>query len=400
MHDSKQKQSSSTRDGGAGGKRLAGIVVAIGMFGVILGSTIPSGLYSIYQERMGFAESTTTVLFAFYVVGVVAALVSGGHLADQIGRRPMILASLVLSIASSAVLATAGPLWVLCIGRVLSGASVGLCTGAFTAALTETIGARIGAIISTAITSFALAAGPMFSTALLPLVSSPLRTPYITYGIVGVVVIIMAYLVIKETGDLPEKPDWRPRVGVPSGMWLAFAPFALSIACAYGTNGLFQSVVPLAMPGIGADSQAAMAAATSLMLGTSAVVQVLAAGWHGRGVLTSGLIILAVGLGGTAAGLAVGSAVLFWAATVVAGVGQGLSFRASLYLLTEIAPHGRVSQTVSSYYIVGYLATAVPPLAAGFAGGGITAVAVVCGIVAIAAVLNVGLVRAVIDGRK
>lgn len=389
-----------TGEGTAGNRRMSGLVLAIGMFGVILGSTIPSGLYAVYEERMGFAESTTTVFFACYVVGVIAALVAGGHLADQIGRRPVILASLVLSIASSAVLATAGPLWLLCVGRILSGASVGLCTGAFTAALTETIGQRTGAITSTAITSLALAAGPMFSTALLPLVQSPLRTPYITYGIVGVVVLVVTLRVIGETGERAKHPDWRPRVGVPSGMWLVFVPFALSIACAYGTNGLFQSVVPLAMPGIGVESQAAMAAATSLMLATSAVVQIAAAGWHGRGVLMGGLGILALGLVGTATGLVIGSAVLFWAATIVAGVGQGLSFRASLYLLTEMAPSGHVAQTVSSYYIVGYAATAVPPLAAAFAGGGAVIVAVVCAVVAAVALGTAGIVRAVVNGGR
>src|SRR5699024_4909800 len=63
---------------------LAGVILSLGMFGVVLGSTVPSGLYSIYQRQMGLPDSITTIVFSFYVVGVVVALVFGGHLSDQI----------------------------------------------------------------------------------------------------------------------------------------------------------------------------------------------------------------------------------------------------------------------------------------------------------------------------
>lgn len=341
---------------------------------------------------MGLAPSTTTIFFSFYVVGVVGALVGGGGLADQIGRKPVILASIILSIMSSAVLATQGPLWLLYAGRVLSGLSVGLCTGAFTAALTETIGARAGAITSTAITSCALAAGPMFSTMMISFVASPLRTPYVIYGVIGLVVLGMTILIVKETGTPTRGARWQIRVGVPRGMWLVFLPFALSIACAYGANGLFQSVVPLSMPSIGVHSQELMAAATAIMLACSAIVQVAAASWRGRGPLTSGLAILALGLVGTAGSFIVGSSLVFWVSTVAAGIGQGLAFRSSLYLLTASAPRGRIAQTVSSYYIVGYIATAVPSLGAGLAGGGAGVVSVVCALVAGVAALNIAVV--------
>ena len=124
---------------------LAGVILSLGMFGVVLGSTVPSGLYSIYQRQMGLPDSITTIVFSFYVVGVVVALVFGGHLSDQIGRRPLVLASIALSIASSATLYLAASESVLYLGRFLSGLSVGLCTGAFTAALRETVGNRLGA---------------------------------------------------------------------------------------------------------------------------------------------------------------------------------------------------------------------------------------------------------------
>ncbi|MDN8624294.1 MULTISPECIES: MFS transporter [Corynebacterium] len=108
-----------------------GIALSYGMTMVVLGSTIPSGLYSIYQRDWGLGSSSTVVFFSFYVVGVVIALLFG-HVSDIVGRKPVILTCIALSLASSMTFTLATNFPGLCIGRTLSGLSVGLCTGAFT----------------------------------------------------------------------------------------------------------------------------------------------------------------------------------------------------------------------------------------------------------------------------
>lgn len=44
----------------------------------MLGTTLPTPLYSLYQERFGFSELTITVIFAVYAGGVIAALLLFG----------------------------------------------------------------------------------------------------------------------------------------------------------------------------------------------------------------------------------------------------------------------------------------------------------------------------------
>ena len=56
----------------------------------------------------GFGELVTTVVFATYAAGVIAGLVLFGHWSDQVGRRPMLHAGLVLSGLSAVVFAVAG----------------------------------------------------------------------------------------------------------------------------------------------------------------------------------------------------------------------------------------------------------------------------------------------------
>ncbi|WP_296105883.1 hypothetical protein [uncultured Corynebacterium sp.] len=74
-----------------------GVALSYGMTMVVLGSTIPSGLYSIYQRDWGLGSSSTVVFFSFYVVGVVIALLFG-HVSDTVGRKPVILTCIGLSL--------------------------------------------------------------------------------------------------------------------------------------------------------------------------------------------------------------------------------------------------------------------------------------------------------------
>jgi len=53
----------------------------------MLGATLPTPLYPLYERRFAFAPELITVIFATYAVGVVAGLLLFGHLSDRIGRR-------------------------------------------------------------------------------------------------------------------------------------------------------------------------------------------------------------------------------------------------------------------------------------------------------------------------
>lgn len=48
----------------------------------------PTSLYHQYQESFGLAPSAITIIFAAYVLSLLAALLTVGSLSDFIGRRP------------------------------------------------------------------------------------------------------------------------------------------------------------------------------------------------------------------------------------------------------------------------------------------------------------------------
>ena len=149
---------------------------------------------------------------------------------------------------------------------------MGLCTGAFTAVLQAAISPALGALLSMIYTSLSLALGPLFGAVIALHSGLPLRVPFIIYGILTLVAGALV-LLITETLENRRRLKLNVQIGVPKNLVSEFIPFAVAIGVAYGTNGLFQSVVPLSMKGLGVSSQLGMAFTTFLMLAVSAATQ-------------------------------------------------------------------------------------------------------------------------------
>ena len=60
------------------------------------------------------------------------------------------------------------------------------------------------------------------------------------------------------------------------------------------------------------------------------------------------------------------SLILLFAATVIAGTGQGLAFLGGLTAINQAAPAGRHSDVLSSFYVIIYLGVGLPVIGVGF----------------------------------
>src|SRR2546430_13607602 len=67
----------------------------------MLGTTLPTPLYVLYQEQYQFTSVLITVIFAVYPLAVLAALLVSGPVSDHFGRRPVLAAALLLACAST-----------------------------------------------------------------------------------------------------------------------------------------------------------------------------------------------------------------------------------------------------------------------------------------------------------
>src|ERR1700760_4009762 len=93
--------------------RLAFGMLAYAFAAIMVGTTLPTPMYALYGEQMHFAVLTTTVIYATYAGGVLLALLAFGRWSDAIGRRPGLLAGVVVAVASAGVFLVADSVSVL-----------------------------------------------------------------------------------------------------------------------------------------------------------------------------------------------------------------------------------------------------------------------------------------------
>lgn len=99
------------------------------LFAIVLTDLIGFGivipLLPFYAEHFGASPNTVTLVMATYSAGQLLMAPVWGRLSDRLGRRPILLTSLLGSILSYLWLGFADSLWVLFAARLLQGAMAG-----------------------------------------------------------------------------------------------------------------------------------------------------------------------------------------------------------------------------------------------------------------------------------
>jgi MFS family permease len=336
----------------------------------MLGTTLPTPLYVIYQGQWHFSISLITLVFASYAVAVLAALLFAGRSSDQVGRRPVLAAAIGLSIVSAVTFILAPNVGWLFVGRVLSGLSAGLMTGTATAALTET--ARPGAgrrasLVSSAANLGGLALGPLLAGLLSQYAPAPTVLPFVVQlGLVAVAG--LGLLIVPETVSRRSGLSLRFRgLGIPQAGRSEFIAAGFAGFAAFSLLGLFSALVPTFLVGVLHDTSHAVAGAVVfLAFAVAACVQLGGSRLPTRPVILAGLTVFLAALALIVAGLSAASMPLFLAATVVSGVAAGAVFMGSLATANRLAPAQTRGQVISTYFVFCYVGLTVPVIAVGF----------------------------------
>src|SRR6202453_1268670 len=193
---------------------LLALVLAVTM----LGTTLPTPLYVIYQDRWHFSAAMVTVTFAVYAAAVIATLLLAGRSSDLAGRRPVLAVALAASALSTVVFILAPDLAALIAARIVSGLSAGLMTGTATATLTELIPASAGrraSLVATAANMAGLGLGPLVAGLFAQYAPDPTTLVFETYLAV-LAVAGLSLLLVPETVRSRTRPGLRfAGLGVP-----------------------------------------------------------------------------------------------------------------------------------------------------------------------------------------
>lgn len=338
------------------------------------GTTLPTPLYSLYQDDLGFSELTVTVVYAVYAFGVIGVLLLAGNASDALGRRPVLLWGLGCAAASAVCFLCATALGWLFAGRLLSGLSAGLFTGAATAYVMELApgkGSPRASFVATAANMGGLGCGPLLAGLLAQYAPWPLHLPFIAHLVLlaaSAVLLVGLPETVSERRPLNTVRPQRP--GLPPEVRAVFRPAALASFVGFALFGVFTSVSPAFLAQfLDVDNHAVSGLIVALaffasIAGQSAVGRI--------GERRS----LPLGCAGLLGGLALLACALWWhvlplvvLSALLGGAGQGLTFRAALAQVAAASPAGHRAAVISTLFVVAYTGISLPVIGVGVLSG-------------------------------
>jgi MFS family permease len=331
-------------------------------------SGAPTPLYWLYQQSMHLTPAAITTVFAIYAFSLLAAMLTVGGLSDYIGRKPVILASLILNVVAMIVFARAGNLGHLILARAIQGLSVGAGITALGAAILDTNRTH-GAFLNSVYVFLGLLFGTLGSAVLVTFAPNPMHLIYEV--LLGLTAVLLALLWLMPETSPRKAGAWsslRPRLIAPRqsrsallrlspgniAIW-AFAAFYLSLM-----PGVVATALHVASPLVGGLVVATLTAAATVTIAVfkdrSPRLLVVA----GTGAVSLGVALSLIGIGQQ-------SVSLLLAAALVSGIGFGSNFLGTLRSLLPTAQPTERAGLLSVFYVQCYLAFSLPAIAAGFA---------------------------------
>ena len=343
------------------------------MIGMLFaGSTLVTPLYIMYKQAFGFSQITLTLIYAAYVIGNLGGLLFFGRLSDQIGRRRVAAAGMIMMIIAALVFLSAAGIGALYAGRILSGLAIGVGAGTGTAWLAELIDDETksrATVIATSANFIGLGVAALIAGVLAEYLPWPLHLPFIVYLVVLLAVTILVFLVPETvTESRPSIRDLsiQPRISVPSEIRTQFVAPAVAGFGSMALVGFYAALAPSLLANELHVTSHAVAGAVFLELaivvsGTIVATRSLSS----RSSMLLALVLMLPSVALIVAAQLATSMALLIVATAACAVAAALGYRGSLQVTNQIAPPNRRAQIVSSYLICAFAGNALPVIGVG-----------------------------------
>jgi hypothetical protein len=332
-------------------------------------SSAPTPLYRLYQEAWGFSSAMLTLVFSVYAFSLLVALLTTGSLSDHIGRRPAIIGSVVLEVVAMLIFASAHSVQVLILARVLQGFATGTATSALGAAILDASHTR-GSLVNTLSPLLGMGVGALGTSLLVDYAPAPMQTVYFLLAAMFVLQVVGVWMLPETVSRSPGTlASLVPRVRVPRAARAAMLRIAPVDVAVWALGGFYLSLGPTLARAVTGDNDVMTGGWVVFALtggGLVAVLMLRSLSTH-RLLMTGGVVLVAgllVTLTGVHAGNA-GNAGIFFAGTVLAGMGFGSAFQGALRSVLPLAEAHERAGLMAAFYVLSYLAFSVPAIIAG-----------------------------------
>jgi predicted MFS family arabinose efflux permease len=344
-------------------------IAAAALLIAMVGTTLPTPLYAIYQQRLGFDASWLTIIFSIYAAGVIAALLAVGSWSDQLGRRPMLLAGLLMGAISALIFLFSDSIGGLLIGRLFSGFSAGIMTGTATVAVIELAPKswKNATLMATAANMLGLGLGPLLAGFTSQYLADPLHLVFYVH-LALLLLAAVGVALIRETVQRPptlklgiQKPS------VPASVRSVFISASIAGLAGFSVAGLFTSMVPSVMIHIMEQRGGLVIGAVIGLFFVASIVGQALLQWLPKALhMSLGCMGLIIGMICLGLSIATAQVLLLVVAGFVAGVGQGMILRSGMGAVTASSPAHQKAAVTSAFFVVLYVSISVPVVAVGF----------------------------------
>ncbi len=323
-------------------------------------------LYRLYQESLHLTPFWITIVFASYVASLLAALLTVGGLSDYVGRRPVILAALLLNAVAMLLFAEARDVGQLILARAVQGLCVGVGTTALGAAILDTNRAR-GPLLNSVTAFLGMTAGSLGAAALITFAPDPLHRVYdVLLALTALMVALLWVMPESSTRKAGALASLRPHVSVPPQSRSVLVRLTPANIAAWSLGGLYLSLMPTVVAtAMGVASPWVGGVVVSALMLTAAIAVATFRDWPARRLILMGTSTLPLGVAVSMFGIQQQQVSALLAGTVIAGAGFGSTFSGTLRALLPTAGLHQRAGLLSAFYLQSYLAFSLPAVAAG-----------------------------------
>ncbi len=339
--------------------------VGSAVFAIGFSTTLAMPLFSAYAARDGGGASGLSAAFIAYAGTLILTAPLLGGLSDRIGRKPCVLAGLVLAGLSTLALVVAPGLAALALARALQGLAIGLVAGGATAWAAELAGGpeagRRAARVMAFGTAGSYGAGGLATLAALWALGN--AEPPVTFWLhIALVVLLVPIVARLPDRAPPAKVAWLRVPAFPRGTLAAsFGMFA-----AWGVTGVTITSVPLALAQAGYPRMGPLAVCFMILTGTA--VQQVIGRMPARRLSLVGLPLLVAGAGLVILGtLGTSVTLLMVGGALVGSAAYGFLFVGALAAAAEAASGEDRARAAAGVFLIAHAGFCVPPLLTGLA---------------------------------
>jgi len=331
-------------------------------------SSAATPVYRLFQEIYGLSPVVLMTIFSAYAFMLLAALLTVGSLSDYIGRRPMMLAALLLNIVAMLAFIKAGSAGMLILARGVQGFATGAATTTLGAAILDLNRSR-GPLINSTTKSPAMTAGSLLSGALVAYAPLPTELVFIVLlAVTAILVVLLPWIPETAHGKPGPFASLAPHVSVPKQARRVLMKITPVNIAGWALGGFYFSLMPsLVRVATGLTSPFIGGLVVALLTLTATFTVLILKDKPGLQILTIGTWSVVFGVAITLLGVHEHIVLIMLAGALVTGVGFGACFSGALRTVLPLAHADERAGLLSAFYVQSYLAFALPAIAMGLA---------------------------------